>query len=809
MSRFLSFIINLSFRLSFFRQILWSLMIFLCFLVLSVVIFNTGNIMTNPVGWERSFLVSSYKLLAKNLEVTCSGNYIIAVYEASGDRGEAIYASVSFNGGESFLQPVRVAAAEMKMDKNPHAAVSSKGDVTVVWQNYVSAESTNRIFYSRSTDFGATWSAAQQVVIGNEMEILPRVYYDDANWLHLFYHGLKAGSFSLFHALSRDGKTFETFSTVYNLGRDMKGAFFPSIQLYKDNIYMVWQGRGRDYRDDLYFTASSNSGISWGSSKKITKGPGSNASPALILYNDTLYLIYQNNDEKTWALKLLKGTSRGLKWDRDPFRITETKVNCYSPGLVAGDNELIFTWYDDREGTSQIFSKRYSLRDGVLSPLIKISQRRIESIKPYPVYSGNKVVVLWQEKSLIMAKYADVYVAPPVVYSRTHPQDLWTRNAVAEIRWTEPPDESGIAGYATVVNKLADFNPSPDIINNKPNSVRRVLPDLNDGVSYFHIRAIDGAGNASRTIHYRIHVAANPPPMPIVFSPTHKEGEQTESLSPIMKWAVDDPDRLKGFMYSLGGIGESRYREAEQFTTDFEVPLKNLQKGNYIFSISSVDKTDQLSQTATYHLVVGDVPKIAAEELEKVIARMKPIRYRRPQGPGVQEVVRPFEPAVALVFPFDRRKVYGSDSLKAEIKVRNLKDEQVLGFSYYAGKEKIVFPASVNLKERYITVDGLTDGTYHIGVRCLYYRVAKGKKEYLWTRPAYAGISVKLPKEESPLRYYARLLLEKFGRKIYATTLIISIMSLFTVVLGYGTRVAFYSRLAQFKFKVLFRLIFS
>ena len=44
------------------------------------------------------------------------------------------------------------------------------------------------------------------------------------------------------------------------------------------------------------------------------------------------------------------------------------------------------------------------------------------------------------------------------------------------------------------------------------------IPDLDDGVSYFHIRAVDGAGNYSRTVHFPLQVSRNPLAGPLVVS---------------------------------------------------------------------------------------------------------------------------------------------------------------------------------------------------------------------------------------------------------------------------------------------------
>src|SRR5208337_2823099 len=110
---------------------------------------------------------------------------------------------------------------------------------------------------------------------------------------------------------------------------------------------------------------------------------------------------------------------------------------------------------------------------------------------------------------------------PPVVTSRTHPEGQWSKNTDAIVEWTKPVDDSGIVGYATLVDKNPDTNPS--IQNLRYSASRSYVNNLDDGITYFHIRAIDGAGNMSRTVHYKLQVSSNPLAMPVIVSPTHPE----------------------------------------------------------------------------------------------------------------------------------------------------------------------------------------------------------------------------------------------------------------------------------------------
>ncbi len=803
MKKLTAYIIMLYFRLSFIRQALWSMIIFLFFGLAAVIFFSSDEIQTKPVGWEKAFLVSSYQMTARNFNVASRGNFVVSVYEARGDRGAGIYASLSFNGGSSFLPPVQVAATDYQNDKKPFAALSKSGAIAVAWHDFVSKDAASRIFITLSSDMGTTWSPPALVPLGLEMEILPMVFYDDRDGLHLFYHGLKEGNFNLYHARRDKGAGFGSSAPLISLKQSMKGAFFPAIYFSEEKIFIVWQGRGSNFRDDLYFMKSTNYGSSWTMARQITRSQGNNAAPSIALYQDSIYVAYQNNDEKAWSIKLLRGKDQGNSWESNPLAVSGTPANCFNPSISSDDRKIFVVWYDERDKVAQVYSRKYNPGDGTFDAEAKLSDRNIASYNPSMLYAAKKIVVLWEERGRIMGKYSDEYVAPPAVYSPTHPEGVWSRNSSAVIEWKQADDESGVAGYVTVVNSLPEFNP-PDIVNTKSNATRKVITELPDGVNYFHIRTIDGAGNVSRTVHYRLSISSIPPPMPMVFSPTHKEGVETQSTSPVLRWAVDDIDRLKGFYYSVakGGVAPP-----ETFTSNFELKLEDMAEGGYFFSISSVDKTNQMGPPATYYFVVGHAEAIDVEKI-RMIAKTsltKVPRGGRTAVPGIRTASD--EPRVAIVLPFRKTEFFTGKSFEARIEVKNIPRAHIDGFAFYRGNSPGAVQEKVDIKSPVILVDNLADGTAYLGVRCRYFRMVGGKKKYFWTKPAYASFTVMLPREKNPVEYIIADLGKKISARPAFSSGLVFVMFFCTVFFGFGSRVSFYSRLMQFKFMNILRIM--
>jgi hypothetical protein len=806
MNRLISGITTLYFRFAFVRQLPWVLVVLVIFALGAALVFQNRSVTTNPAGWERSFQVSSFNVVARDVSVSSRGDIIAATYEGREGGAQGIYVSLSFDGGVTFLPSIRVAGVTSKTAMNPHAAVSPSGKVTVMWNGYIDAESTTRIFYSTSKDLGATWSQPKKIALEKEieMEMLPRVYYDDLSVLHLFYHGSVSDNINLFHARSDDGEQFRTTGSLIRLSASMRGAFFPSIIMSGKYFFMVWQAKEEDYSDDLYFMKSSDYGRTWGLKKRITNSPGNNAAPSVLLHENTLYVVYHNNDEKNWSIRMIRGIDRGWSWDEKPLTVSSTMANCYSPSVGVSGSDIMVLWYDTREGGARIFARKYSTREKTFLPESEVSEARYESKNPSVVSLGRRLLVFWEERNVIMAKQTDVYVEPPGVFSETNPEGRWSRLPYIVMQWRPPKDESGIVGYAALRNEIPDINPT--VVNMKPGiTMEKITDNIGDGISYYHIRAVDGAGNFSRTIHYKLQLSINPLPGPVIVSPTNPQGKPSESRAPVFNWAIDEPERVKGFVYSMS---KDAIKMPDRFTTDLKMQFNDLENGNYFFSVAAVDKTNQFSRVSTYDFIIGAPDRVVDPDYYKRLAEQekKFQKYYRYRVQPEREAMA-LNPVVFIQFPFDVRKAYDRGSFRAIIVTKNVRPESIVGYSVYIDTTKQAMSDRINQKGTIVTVNNLNSGDYYIGVKCKYSGLVNGSVQYYWTKPYVARLSIVLPAERSPVIYYAMRILEKFPRRLGFITLTFLGLGLVITTMGFGSRISFYSRLALFRLRLLYRLM--
>jgi len=132
--------------------------------------------------------------------------------------------------------------------------------------------------------------------------------------------------------------------------------------------------------------------------------------------------------------------------------------------------------------------------------------------------AGNQAI-----SQLVIIK-VDRTISPPVIVSVTHPdQDKWYSNNSPSFSWNIAESYSGVDGYNWVIDQLENTIPGELKMTDANHTD---IKGLSDGIWYFHVRAVDKAGNWSETSHYKLKIDNTPPTAQVKISgPAVIEGE--------------------------------------------------------------------------------------------------------------------------------------------------------------------------------------------------------------------------------------------------------------------------------------------
>jgi hypothetical protein len=198
----------------------------------------------------------------------------------------------------------------------------------------------------------------------------------------------------------------------------------------------------------------------------------------------------------------------------------------------------------------------------------------------------------------------DVYVREtqpppaPVIYSSTHPfTNLWYNNVNPVLSWTTPADPSGIAMFCYRLDSTSDSLPDP-ASDSQTTSNSVMLPNVANGVLYFHVRAQDRAGNWGQPAHYMMKVDTLAPQNASNLVSTSHQINRPSAINTVEVSWTPATDTLSGILaYGVAWNGSANPLPIQDFasgtnllsSTNTSILSPPLANGSWFFHIRALD----------------------------------------------------------------------------------------------------------------------------------------------------------------------------------------------------------------------------
>jgi len=156
----------------------------------------------------------------------------------------------------------------------PRVAVDSQGSINIVWLDQ--SPGYNAVFFSRSTDGGATFSTPQNLSNSPAGSSSAQIAVDSGGNINVVWVDNTPSNYQIFFSGSIDGGA--TFSTPKNISNDPRGADYPYMTVDSgDNINVAWVVSPRVVPSIIFFSRSSDGGVTFSPpialSTKPSRGP--------------------------------------------------------------------------------------------------------------------------------------------------------------------------------------------------------------------------------------------------------------------------------------------------------------------------------------------------------------------------------------------------------------------------------------------------------------------------------------------------------------------------------------------------------
>ena len=315
--------------------------------------------------------------------VGASGSMVHVVWEESRDDNWEIYYRRSTDRGVNWGPDTRL-TSDSAMSYLPTVAVNGSA-VHVAWRD--SRDRGIEVYYKRSTDDGATWSADTRLT--DSARVFQGVSAAvSGSMVHVAWDDLRSGDAEIHYVRSTDGGA--TWGEDVRLTNDSYFSYNPSVAASGSVVLVVWEDRRAGY--DVYCRRSTDGGASWGADTRLSDDSTSSFQPSVAMTGSLVHVA--------WHGYILVGYKRstdgGATWGPD-IRLTEGgHVDNHLSAAVSGNTAHV-VWQDTRGGDRDLYYLRSTDNGATWSAETSLTNDTCDNFAPSVAAGGDGVHVVWRD----------------------------------------------------------------------------------------------------------------------------------------------------------------------------------------------------------------------------------------------------------------------------------------------------------------------------------------------------------------------------------------------------------------------------
>ena len=326
--------------------------------------------------------------------ISSSGKVSHLVYQNQG----AIYYSFTSDLGATWSAPAKV-SGDGKSCSFASIAAGNDGSVNIVWQDKTTGQAEEEIFYSRSPDGGKSWSNPVNISNTPAGSSEAKVAVGPDNAVHVVWVDALSGAKSpdVYYVVSTDaGKTWSERAELSNTGACSNPAIAVSP---KGTVHIAWLDKtpGESHPDIFYVY---NDGKGFGKWQNLSHSPHLSAHPSIACgTNNKVYVVWSDNSRRENAADIWCAIGHDGRF-REPLNISYTR-GVSSQAVVVADQtgRSAIVWCDTTANSKVPDIWARTGYEGGFSNVMQIFDSAALSIHPAVTLLDKKAYAVWEEQS--------------------------------------------------------------------------------------------------------------------------------------------------------------------------------------------------------------------------------------------------------------------------------------------------------------------------------------------------------------------------------------------------------------------------
>jgi BNR repeat-like domain len=233
---------------------------------------------TDGISMASSVAVDSSNRLHLVWDEFTSGNFEI-FYKKSTDGGATWSTSknLSSTSGNSV---------------NAAMVVNSPDTIHVVWYDF--APGNFELYYKKSTNGGSSWSAKKRITWNSGASTFPAIVVDPSGNLHVAWSDATSGSAEIYYKKSTDGGA--TWTAGKALATNSVESTTPDLTVdISGHLHLVWSADS-PYTSEIYYRKSTDKGATWAAAQRLTWNSGDSQVPVIAVYGSANIHVFWYDD---------------------------------------------------------------------------------------------------------------------------------------------------------------------------------------------------------------------------------------------------------------------------------------------------------------------------------------------------------------------------------------------------------------------------------------------------------------------------------------------------------------------------------
>lgn len=282
------------------------------------------NSTDNGVSFNSGFRLSDNSGGAELPQIAVSGTNTYVVWHDYNHNDIIFRKSPATDTSKTFESQINLGSSGTSVSGHPQIAASGS-NVYVVWEK----DNAGDIYYTRSTDSGATFSAATDLSNTASFSTYPRVAVSGSN----VYVVWQDGGSILLKTSTDSGATFGSAVTLGSTESTLGTGGMPQLTATGNNVIATWEDAKLNDNGDVFLSASADNGVTFCGTHNLSQHTGTYTSgsvpattPQIISSSSNVYASWANDTGTKSEILFTPSTTTSscAQFDTTTYKLSDT-----------------------------------------------------------------------------------------------------------------------------------------------------------------------------------------------------------------------------------------------------------------------------------------------------------------------------------------------------------------------------------------------------------------------------------------------------------------------------------------------------